>query len=230
MADDVREEGHPLRRHQQQQHRARGRGQVAHAKKQVGLHGREGPGQQGRRPLRRQAHARGLRRRRGRTSSGTTAASTRTTRTPTKVTSPDLKNALDALLAGQPVAKTETRRSAARSSGPEGDFARMSDCPGRRLAAALFLLSVLSGRSRGRRSAARGRGRRGGATSRRSRRRRDSVVLVNFWATWCVPCREEFPDLVRLEKAYRGQGLSVVGVSTDLAEGPAGRREVPGRS
>ena len=43
------------------------------------------------------------------------------------------------------------------------------------------------------------------------------VVLVNFWATWCVPCREEFPDLVRLEKKYRERGLSIVGVSTDLA-------------
>jgi thiol-disulfide isomerase/thioredoxin len=43
-------------------------------------------------------------------------------------------------------------------------------------------------------------------------------VLVNFWATWCVPCREEFPDLVKLEKAYRARGLSVVGVSTDLAK------------
>ena len=38
------------------------------------------------------------------------------------------------------------------------------------------------------------------------------VVLVNFWATWCVPCREEFPDLARLEKAYRGKGLAVLGV------------------
>ena len=42
------------------------------------------------------------------------------------------------------------------------------------------------------------------------------VVLVNFWATWCVPCREEFPDLVRLEAAYRDKGLAVLGVSTDL--------------
>ena len=43
------------------------------------------------------------------------------------------------------------------------------------------------------------------------------VVLVNFWATWCVPCREEYPDLTRLEKAYRGKGLSVLGMSIDSA-------------
>ena len=45
---------------------------------------------------------------------------------------------------------------------------------------------------------------------------RGKVVIVNFWATWCVPCREEFPDLVRLEKAYRDRGVSVLGVSIDL--------------
>jgi len=41
------------------------------------------------------------------------------------------------------------------------------------------------------------------------------VVLVNFWATWCVPCREEYPDLTRLEKAYRDKGLAVLGISID---------------
>ncbi|HEY1435223.1 MAG TPA: TlpA disulfide reductase family protein [Thermoanaerobaculia bacterium] len=45
---------------------------------------------------------------------------------------------------------------------------------------------------------------------------RGKVVVVNFWATWCVPCREEFPDLVRLEKAYRARGVAVLGVSIDL--------------
>jgi thiol-disulfide isomerase/thioredoxin len=43
------------------------------------------------------------------------------------------------------------------------------------------------------------------------------VVLVNFWATWCVPCREEFPDLSRLQQNYGSRGLRVLGVSTDSA-------------
>ena len=55
------------------------------------------------------------------------------------------------------------------------------------------------------------------------------VVLVNFWATWCVPCREEFPDLVKLDKAYRARGLSVIGVSTDFEKQvPAAQKFVAG--
>ncbi len=49
-------------------------------------------------------------------------------------------------------------------------------------------------------------------------KRKGQVVLVNFWATWCVPCREEFPDIARLERAWRGKGLSVLGVSIDSAK------------
>ncbi len=49
-------------------------------------------------------------------------------------------------------------------------------------------------------------------------KRKGDVVLVNFWATWCVPCREEFPDLARLERAWRGKGLAVLGVSIDSAK------------
>jgi len=48
-------------------------------------------------------------------------------------------------------------------------------------------------------------------------REKGHVVLVNFWATWCVPCREEFPDLSRLQQRNRAAGLRVVGISTDFA-------------
>lgn len=44
---------------------------------------------------------------------------------------------------------------------------------------------------------------------------RGQVVLVNFWATWCPPCRAETPGLVRLANDYRSQGLEVVGISLD---------------
>lgn len=40
-------------------------------------------------------------------------------------------------------------------------------------------------------------------------------LLVNFWATWCEPCREEFPDLVRIEADYQKRGVQMVFVSLD---------------
>jgi thiol-disulfide isomerase/thioredoxin len=41
------------------------------------------------------------------------------------------------------------------------------------------------------------------------------AVVVNMWATWCGPCREEFPGLVRVAHQYQGQGLKVILVSAD---------------
>jgi thiol-disulfide isomerase/thioredoxin len=50
------------------------------------------------------------------------------------------------------------------------------------------------------------------------------VVLVNVWATWCVPCRQEFPDLMRIEREYRDRGLRLMLVSADGDDGvPAAR-------
>jgi len=42
---------------------------------------------------------------------------------------------------------------------------------------------------------------------------RGKVVLINFWATWCPPCRKEIPDLIRLQREYRSRGLLVIGVT-----------------
>ena len=58
--------------------------------------------------------------------------------------------------------------------------------------------------------------------ARRLAQEKGRVVLVNFWATWCEPCREEFPSLSRLQKAYGGRGLTVLGVSTDFESQRAG--------
>ncbi len=47
--------------------------------------------------------------------------------------------------------------------------------------------------------------------------RRDGTrpLLVNYWATWCDPCRDEFPDLVKIDRQYRPRGLDFIAITLD---------------
>jgi cytochrome c biogenesis protein CcmG, thiol:disulfide interchange protein DsbE len=47
---------------------------------------------------------------------------------------------------------------------------------------------------------------------------RGKVVLLDFWATWCEPCRQEIPHFVDLQNKYGNQGLQIIGISMD--DGP----------
>jgi peroxiredoxin len=45
---------------------------------------------------------------------------------------------------------------------------------------------------------------------------RGKILLVDFWATWCGPCKETIPDLVTLQERHRRDGLEVIGISLDV--------------
>ncbi len=47
---------------------------------------------------------------------------------------------------------------------------------------------------------------------------RGKVVVVNFWATWCAPCREEMPEFVKIQRELGPKGLQFVGIAIDQAE------------
>jgi thiol-disulfide isomerase/thioredoxin len=56
---------------------------------------------------------------------------------------------------------------------------------------------------------------------------RGKVVLLNFWATWCTPCRGEIPSFVQWQDSYGPQGLQIIGISMD--DGPQPVREFYGK-
>lgn len=48
--------------------------------------------------------------------------------------------------------------------------------------------------------------------------RKGKILLLNFWATWCIPCRDEFPDLVKIANKYQSQNVEVIGISADYQD------------
>jgi cytochrome c biogenesis protein CcmG/thiol:disulfide interchange protein DsbE len=48
---------------------------------------------------------------------------------------------------------------------------------------------------------------------------RGHPVIVDFWATWCAPCRKQIPELVAIYQRYRAKGLRVIGISFDTVRG-----------
>lgn len=47
---------------------------------------------------------------------------------------------------------------------------------------------------------------------------KDKVVILNIWATWCGPCRQEMPELVKMSNEYKARGLVVLGIATTYNE------------
>jgi thiol-disulfide isomerase/thioredoxin len=43
----------------------------------------------------------------------------------------------------------------------------------------------------------------------------NKIIVLNFWATWCPPCREEMPELSKMQEQYKNQNVVIVGLSTE---------------
>jgi len=44
---------------------------------------------------------------------------------------------------------------------------------------------------------------------------RGKALIVNFWARWCAPCRDEIPELIKAQAAYKGRGVEVIGIGIE---------------
>ncbi len=47
---------------------------------------------------------------------------------------------------------------------------------------------------------------------------RGRILVINYWATWCAPCREEIPVFVRLQQEFSGKGVQFIGIAVDQAD------------
>lgn len=57
----------------------------------------------------------------------------------------------------------------------------------------------------------------------------NKVVLVDFWGTWCIPCREETPNLIKLYEQFKSQGFEIVGINTGTGSEGKGSDKDPDR-
>ncbi len=125
---------------------------------------------------------------------------------PDKATSPDARNAIEALLAGKPVPVEKTKTvgcsikwSDKRDSVKQA-FTKWSKEP-----IALGTIDL-----EGVKTLLKNDG--------------TKLRLINIWASWCGPCRSEFPDLVEIYRMYRGRDFEMIGISVD---GPETKGNVP---
>ena len=125
---------------------------------------------------------------------------------PDKVTSPDARNAIEALLAGKPVPaeKTKTVGCSIKWSDKR-DSVRQAFTKWAKEPVSLGTINL-----EGVKALLKNDG--------------TKLRLINIWASWCGPCRSEFPDLVEIHRMYRGRDFEMIGISVD---GPETKGNVP---